>query len=61
MAQSAHNYMTRADECARLASLTEDEMIQVVLMRQRQMYLKMAQSLGIISAAIPGRALEKQE
>jgi hypothetical protein len=61
MAHSAHDYMTRADECARLANLTKDEMIQVVLLRQRQMYLKMAENLGIISAAIPVRALEKQE
>ena len=53
--------MTRADGCARLANLTKDEMIQVVLLRQRQMYLKMVENLGIVSAAVPGRALEKQE
>ncbi len=40
MAQSARDYMNRADECVRLANLTKDEMIQVVLLRQRQMYLK---------------------
>ncbi len=52
--------MTRADECVRLANLTKDEMIQVVLLRQRQMYLKMAENLGIVSDAISGRAREKQ-
>ena len=53
--------MTRADGCARLANLTKDEMIQVVLLRQRQMYLKMAENLGIVSDTISGRAPKKRE
>ena len=61
MALSARDYMTRANECVRLANLTNDEMIQVVLLRQRQMYLKMAENLGIVNDAISGRAPGKPE
>ncbi len=42
MALNAGDYITRADECSRLCNLTKDEMIQAVLQRQRQIYLKMA-------------------
>lgn len=60
MTQSAEGYVARAAECARLANLTQDEMIQAVLLRQRQEYLKIAQKLGIpmndaITNAAPGK------
>ena len=60
MAQSARDYMTRADECLRLANLSQDSMIQSVLLRRRQMYLKMAENLGIVSDTISGGSREKQ-
>ena len=34
MAQSARDYVTRADECLRLANLSQDSMIQSVLQRR---------------------------
>ena len=54
MASSAGDYIKRADECIRLANLTADEMIQAVLLRQRQMYLKMAENLGIVTDVVSG-------
>jgi len=61
MAQGAKDYVARAAECARLANLTQDGMIQVVLLQQRQTYLRIAAKLGIaISDAIsPDAAVNK--
>ncbi len=47
MAETAKDYVARAAECARLANLTKDEMVQAVLLRQRQTYLRIAEKLGI--------------
>ncbi len=47
MTQSGEDYVARAAECARLASLTKDQMVQAVLLRQRQTYLRIAEKLGI--------------
>ena len=48
--------MIRADECIRLAKLTQDSMIQAVLLRRRRMYLKMAKNLALVSDVISSGA-----
>ncbi|MGO8865187.1 MAG: hypothetical protein ACLQME_01675 [Alphaproteobacteria bacterium] len=45
MPYSVDGYLARAEECARLANLTKDDMIQRKLLELRQTYLKIAESL----------------
>lgn len=40
-------YARRAAECARLASLATDDMVQQELLRLRQTYLRLAEKLGL--------------
>ncbi len=47
MPHSAMGYAKRAAECARLANLTLDEMLQSELLRLRQTYLRVAETLGM--------------
>ncbi len=47
MSQSASAYLDRASECARLANLTQDPMIQRELLQLRQTYLRVAGTLGV--------------
>ncbi|HVA13687.1 MAG TPA: hypothetical protein VNF99_10585 [Stellaceae bacterium] len=47
MAETASEYEKRAMECARLASLTNDDAIQKELLLLRQTYLTRAASLGL--------------
>lgn len=61
MTETGEDYVARAAECARLANLTKDAMVQAVLLRQRQTYLRIAEKLGIaLSDAIaPSRDPKK--
>ena len=45
MPYSSKGYATRAEECVRLANLTQDIMIQKELLLLRQSYLKIAERL----------------
>lgn len=47
MPYTASGYAGRAAECARLAALTADEMLQQELLRLRQTYLRLAEKLGL--------------
>jgi len=47
MPHSAIGYAKRAAECARLASETADNMIQTELLQLRQVYLRVAERLGM--------------
>lgn len=47
MPHSAIGYAKRAAECARLANLTMDGMLQSELLRLRQNYLQVAETLGL--------------
>lgn len=47
MPYTALGYAGRAAECARLAALTADEMLQQELLRLRQTYLRLAEKLGL--------------
>lgn len=46
MTYSTSGYKERAVECARLASLTDDEMLRAELLKLRQTYLKIAERLA---------------
>lgn len=50
MPYSAMGYARRAAECARVASLTTDAMVQQELLRLRQTYLRVAEKLGMSPA-----------
>lgn len=43
---TGQGYESRAEECVRLANMTRDEMIQAELLKLRQTYLKIANSLN---------------
>ena len=43
--ETAKSYEARAEECARLANLTADDLIQTTLLRMRQTYLRTATTL----------------
>ncbi len=45
MSQSAESYEMRAQECARLANLTSEPMVQAALLSLRQNYLHTAREL----------------
>lgn len=45
MSYSVEGYDGRAKECARLANLTDDELIRAELLKLRQAYLHIAQRL----------------
>lgn len=47
MPHSAMGYAKRAAECARLANLTMDHMVQAELLLLRQTYLRIAGTLGL--------------
>ncbi len=47
MPYSAMSYARRAAECARVANLTTDAMVQQELLRVRQTYLRIAEKLGM--------------
>lgn len=47
MPYTAEGYARRAAECARLAALTSDDMLQQELLRMRQSYLRLAEKLGM--------------
>lgn len=47
MPHSALDYAKRAPECVRLANLSLDDMVQVELLRLRQVYLAIASRLGM--------------
>jgi hypothetical protein len=47
MPYTAEGYARRAAECARLAALTADDMLQQELLRMRQSYLRLAEKLGL--------------
>jgi hypothetical protein len=49
--RTAYDYKARAVECARLANMNRDSMIQATLLRRREMYLKIAKNLAIVSDA----------
>ena len=64
MPHSALDFAKRAAECARLASLTVDQMVQVELLRLRQTYLQTAERLGMpmheaIAISIEGKPGEE--
>lgn len=55
---TSKGYMIRAEECVRLANLTQDKMIQRELLSLRQSYLKTAERLVAIEgqpAQVPTR------
>jgi len=45
MSYSAKDYSARAEECARLANLTDDELIRRELLQLRQAYLQTSERL----------------
>jgi hypothetical protein len=45
MPKSIQQYEARAEECVRLANLTDDDMIRAVLLKLRQDYLATADRL----------------
>lgn len=45
MTYTSEGYLKRAEECVRLANLTKDEMVQSAILRLRQDYLRIAESL----------------
>jgi hypothetical protein len=45
MGYEADEFLARAEECARLAKLSKDEMIQTDLLQLREIYLQMANRL----------------
>jgi hypothetical protein len=47
MPYTAAGYARRAAECARIASMTQDQMVQADLLRLRQTYLSVAERLGM--------------
>ena len=47
MPHTALDYAKRAAECARLAALTSDTMLQEELLRLRQTYLRLSGKLGL--------------
>ena len=53
MPHSRTGYLERAEECVRLANLTEDRMISAELLNLRQTYLKIATQLGEIEDKSP--------
>ena len=62
MPYTALGYARRAAECARVASLSTDAMVQQELLRLRQTYLRVAEKLGMplaeavtVSASTPPR------
>jgi hypothetical protein len=54
MSQDADDYLARAVECVRLASLAKDEMIQRRLLELRLEYLETARQLKRVSRPIDG-------
>lgn len=50
MAYAAESFVTRAEECARLANLTKDDLIQKELLHLRQSYLQTAGRLKKIES-----------
>jgi hypothetical protein len=45
MSYSVEDYEMRAEECVRLANATKDELIQMELLKLRQVYLQVARRL----------------
>ena len=54
MPYTAKGYETRAEECVRLANLSQDLMIQRELLSLRQVYLKAAERLSELSSGPQG-------
>lgn len=54
MSETPDSYEVRAEECVRLASLTEDELIRASILQLRQTYLRTA---GRLRALAEGRPL----
>ena len=53
MPYSINGYETRAQECVRLATLTNDENLKGELLKLRQTYLKVAQRLRELGGEKP--------
>jgi hypothetical protein len=48
MPYSARGYSLRAEECVRMANATNDQMIGLELLSLRQVYLQIAERLGVM-------------
>lgn len=46
MAYNAESFLTRAEECVRLAKLATDDLVQRELLQLRQVYLQTAERLA---------------
>jgi hypothetical protein len=52
MSYEAKDFLTRAEECVRLANATKDEMIRKELLLLRQVYLRTAERLGAMNRSV---------
>lgn len=48
MSYSENGYKVRAEECVRLANLTQDPMVQAEMLKLRQTYLQIARRLAAL-------------